>query len=80
MEIAAGGKFKFVSYPGLEFIAKLAHAGKIKEVMAIGMRRGDDARDSLRDRGFRHRHGFFDRLRAIIEARQNVTMQINHSD
>ncbi len=80
MKVAAGGDFQPVADLGLQFVSKLAHVRKIERVSVAGVRRGDDVRDSVGNRRLRHRHRFFHGSRAIIETRQNMTMQIDHLD
>src|SRR6267143_2810447 len=80
MKIAAGGNFQSLADFGLQLGPKLAYVRKIEKVFVAGMRRRDDVCNSIGNRGFRHRHRFFHGSRAIVESRQNVTVQINHSN
>ena len=78
MKIAAGGDFELVTNFVLQFVAKFTHMREVKMVLAVGVRRRDDLRNSIGNRRLRHRHRFFHSGRAIIETRQNVTVQIDH--
>src|SRR5260370_16781615 len=80
MKTAAGGNVQAATDSCLQFIAKLAHLQKIEKISAVGVRRGDDMRNSIGNRGFRHGDRFFDGGGAIIETGQNVTVQIDHSN
>src|SRR5260370_41618292 len=64
----------------MKLVAKLALLQKIEKVFAVGVRCGDDVRNSIRDRGFRHGDRFFDGGGALIKTRQNVTGQIDPSN
>ena len=80
MKIAAGGYVQAAADSCLQFIAKKAHMRKVEKISTVGVRRGDDMRNSIGNRGFRHSNGFFDGGGAIIEAGQNMTVQIDHSN
>src|SRR2546425_11782109 len=80
MEIAAGGNFQAVTNSCLQLIAKLAHVPKIEKIFAVGVWRGDDVCNSIRNRRFRHQDRFFDGGGAIISTGQNRAMQNDHSD
>ena len=78
MKIAADGNFQAAADFCLQFIAKLPHMRKIEKIFVVGVRRGNDMRNSIGNRGFRHSNGFFDGVGAIIKAGQNVTVEIDH--
>src|SRR3989442_14630630 len=67
MEIAAGGNFQAVTNSCLQLIAKLAHVPKIEKILAVGVWRGDDVCNSIRNRRFRHQDRFFDGGGGIIQ-------------
>ena len=46
--------------------------------MIVSMRRGDDDFDAVIRRAAAHLQRFFEAVRAVIDLRQDVTMNINH--
>src|SRR5260370_26738342 len=56
------------------------HAPKIEKIPAVGVRRGNDGRNSIGNRRFRHGDGLLNGGGAIIKTRQNVAMQVDHSN
>ena len=78
MKIAAGREFQAVADGGLKFVAALADHFRIEFVLRIGVRRPDDMRDSVRDGHFRHLNRRFQRVRAVVQAVKNVTMNVDH--
>jgi len=80
MKIAARRDFQPVANSRLQLVSELAHPREIKKILTAGVRRGNHVSDSIGNRRLRHRQGFFHGGRAIIESRQNVTVQIDHSN
>src|SRR5262249_12742985 len=52
---------------------------RIKAKLIVRMRRGYDISNSIGNRHLRHGDGFFQGVRTIIQSRQDMTMNINHS-
>src|SRR5882762_2199360 len=80
MKIAARHDIQPVADFGLQFVSELAYLREIEKIFTAGVRSGNHVRDSIGNRRLRHRQGFFHGGRAIIESRQNVTVQIDHSN
>jgi hypothetical protein len=78
VEVAAGGEVETVAEVALELVAGLADAGIVECPRAAGVRCGDDVGDAVGDGGFGHGEGVFEAAGAVVEARQDVTVQIDH--
>jgi len=51
----------------------------IKAISIVRMRRGYDMSNSIGNGHLRHSEGFFKGIRTVIQSRQEMTMDINHS-
>ena len=80
MKIAARADFQPVTNSGPQLISNMAHMRELEIVVAVEVRRRNNVRDSISDGRFRHGNGFLHGGRAVIQTRQNVTVQINHLD
>src|SRR6266853_1689506 len=78
MEIASRGKLYPVTNRALQIGRRLLHRRKIKTVFVAGMRRGNDVRNPISNRHFRHGQRFLKGFRSVVHPVQNVAVQINH--
>src|SRR5216683_437840 len=68
MEIASRGKLYPVTNRALQIGRRLLHRRKIKTVFVAGVRRGNDVRNPISNRHFRHGQRFFNGFRSVIRA------------
>src|SRR4029077_20519523 len=78
MKITTRGQFQTVADFRSEFVSKFLYAHIVKSVSVARMRRRDNMRNSIRNRGFCHRQRNLDAVRAVIDPRQNMTVHIDH--
>jgi threonylcarbamoyladenosine tRNA methylthiotransferase MtaB len=78
MKIATGCQRQPRAHLRLKLIAALANQLRIKVVSGIRVGCSHNVRDSVRDGHFGHLNRFFKILRAIIEPRKNVAMNVYH--
>src|SRR5712692_3351109 len=78
MEVTAGGQNQAISQAGLEFTLALLYQFGMEWEAVAGMGCAHDMGDSIGDGHFRHLEGFFERIRSVIQAGQDVAMDINH--
>ena len=79
VKIAPGGDSQPVANLGLQLVSNTAHLREIEIVFVVGVRRRHDVRNSVGNRRFGHGYRFFHGGGPVIEARQNMTVQIDHS-
>src|SRR5579863_2328986 len=77
VKIAPCCQVQAVPHPGLQLVAPLAHKIEIKAVFAIRVGRSYNVRDTVRYSHFRHFQSLIERLRAVIEPRKNMTVNVN---
>ena len=68
------------SHGRLKFCKLLAIDLGIKRVNIIKMRRGNQMRDAILGRNLAHGNSILQRLRAVIDLPQRVTMYVNHEN
>src|ERR1700732_3268763 len=78
VKVAAYAKTKLVADLIVEFGDCLPHALAAIPVGIVCMRSRDDVRDAILDCQATHRERNVPRLRAVIDARQNMGVDVNH--
>src|SRR5262249_2261262 len=80
VKVAARGDLQPVADPRLQFVAQPPHLREIEPEPIVRMRRGYHVRNAIRDGRLCHLQRFFDLVGTVIQTRQNVTVQVNHSN
>jgi hypothetical protein len=78
VEVAPGGQLQALAEEPLKLLVQLPHPRVVKGVLTAGVRGAHDVGDALVDRGLGHRQGCLHVLGAVIQARQNMAMNIHH--
>ena len=78
MKIAASRQDQAPFKKRLQFVAALLDFYGIENMIRVRMWRRDHMRDAVGDRHFRHGDRNFDRIRAVIKARKDVAMNVDH--
>jgi hypothetical protein len=78
MEIAPGGQFKApVEFFG-EGIAFGLHSRKVEEELRVAVGSGNYMGDAISDGVFGHGEGIFEEFGAVVEAEQDMAVEVNH--
>ena len=78
MKIATRGQFQTVADGRLQLVAALANQFRVEFEFGIRVRRANNVRDSVGDGHFRHLNRCFHCIRAVVQARKYVAMNVNH--
>ena len=78
MQVASGREDQARANLLLQLISEAADALGIEGVVVVGVGCGHDARDAVGDGRFGHAHGIVHGLRPVVQAGQQVTVNIDH--
>src|SRR5579863_1983234 len=79
MKVAACSQYHSVTDQPLQLAMELPHTVVVETVLRARMRRSNDVGNAVIDRRLGHRQRFLNVGRAIIEARQDVAVHVDHS-
>jgi len=78
VEVAAQQEPRLLAHAFLKLRQQLAVAPRVEGVGVVGMRRGDQMRDPVGSRDAAHHDRHLQRLRPVVNARQRMTMNVDH--
>src|SRR5579885_566585 len=78
MEVTASCQHEPVAEPRLELAAKRANPPETESILGVRMWGGDHVSNSVRDSVLRHLQRKLDIVRTVINARQNVAVDVDH--
>lgn len=79
MEIATPVDLDAIPYGVLQFLDELEHHLRLIAITRIRVGRGHDVGSASVTRHAGHVQAYFERWRSVVEAGQNVGMNVNHS-
>jgi len=78
MEIAAGGELQASMEFFIEGVAFGLHGRKVEEELRAAVGSGNYVGDAVGDGVFGHGEGIFEKFGAVVEAEQDMAVEVNH--